>query len=300
MNNNEDFIYIEDFKNDVIRMIREINIKCDKLDDIYREYIKEAVKKEEHMMSLDVLFFQIELTKQDINNYMKLFNSFISKMYGQYYKLYIKIINSIKDTNIDLDTIFNDTPINYNFNPYDDINYKEYDFEEIQNVHNVITTILNCINQYISRQKYTVEDDEIRVKKGININHLVYEKTHDIELFNQKTKLFNNILTNYYDYQKKFLRRIMLKLKLLYFQIDSDIQFESVTHSRGRSSVTFKMNNLLEENKSNLNLETSLLSELDISHSPNKKTSEIVSNNVLGNIYKILIDHVLKFLCFRI
>ena len=43
MNNNEDFIYIEDFKNDVIRMIREINIKCDKLDDIYRNI--KAIKK---------------------------------------------------------------------------------------------------------------------------------------------------------------------------------------------------------------------------------------------------------------
>ena len=109
MNNNEEFIYIEDLKNDTERYIKEIQIKCIKLEEIYQEYIQEAIKKPTYLTSLDILFFQLELTKEDILNYKSLFNSFLSKMYGQYYKFYNKILNNLKDIHT-LD-IFNDTQI---------------------------------------------------------------------------------------------------------------------------------------------------------------------------------------------
>ena len=89
------FVFIEDYKNDTLRIVKEINNKIEKLEDIYKEYLDEAVKKEEYIMSLDVLFYQIELTKKDIKNYDDLFNSFLSRVYGQYYKLLTKIVNSL-------------------------------------------------------------------------------------------------------------------------------------------------------------------------------------------------------------
>ena len=65
MINNEEFIYIEDLKNDILRYIREINLKCIKLEQIYQEYIQEAIKKPIYLTSLDILFFQLELTNED-------------------------------------------------------------------------------------------------------------------------------------------------------------------------------------------------------------------------------------------
>lgn len=301
MIDNEKFIYIEDCKNDVFRLIKELNIKSHNLDEIYKEYLKEATKRDDYLMSLDVLFFQIELTKKDIANYTSLFYSFLSKMYGQYYKLYTKIYSSLKiEPNIN--DIFNETQLYFKFRPFNDINEENYSFEEIQSVHNATTSIINCLHQYISRQKYTVEDDEVRIKKGININHLVFEKTADIEIFSQKCKLYNNILINYYEYQTKFLRRMMLKFKLLFFQIDSDIQFESVTHSRGRNSITYKMESSLENNKNSVNIEQALLSDLDISNSPTKKQLEVSTypkKNIFEVIYEALFKKVLWVLCIR-
>ena len=269
MNNNEEFIYLDDFRNDVNRLIREITSKCNKLEHIYRQYIQEVVKKEDHLMSLDILFCQIELTKNDIGNYVNLFNNFLSKMYGQYFKLYNKIIRSLDE--IDTENIFNGVEVIKEFTNYNDIDLKMYSFSETQSIHNTITSILNSIHQYIQKRKYEVQDDEVRTKKGINISHLVYEKTHDIENLMQKLNLFNGILINYYEYQKKFFRRITLKLKLLYFQIDTDIQFETVTHKSVARSMTTKLDSVLMNNKSNPNIENILLNELDISHSPPKK-----------------------------
>ena len=280
------FVFIEDCKNDTIRIIKEINNKIEKLEDIYKEYLQEATQKEEHMMTLDILFFQIQLTKKDIDNYTSLFNSFLSTVYGQYYKLYTKITHSLNNVNVN--DIFNDTPVMYNFNPYDDINEKKYSWEEITKVHDVIITIINLINLYISRQKFTVEDDQVRIRRGININHLVYQKKHDIEVLSQEIKLFDNILISYYDYQKKFLRRLMLKLKLLFIQIDTDIQFETVTYK----------NDLVDENKRNDKLEKILLSELDITQSPIKRKPNI-NENVFTVMYTFFFKKIAWLICIR-
>ena len=88
MSDSNDFIEIEDYKNDIFRIISEIEGKCDSLENIYKEYLKQATKTKDYLMSLDTLFFQLNLTKKDINNYSELFSLFIYQMYGQYYKFY--------------------------------------------------------------------------------------------------------------------------------------------------------------------------------------------------------------------
>jgi len=244
MNNNEDFLYIEDCKNDIYSLIKDINEKCTNLEDLYKEYLQEVLKHDTHLMSLDVLFFQIELTYEDIKNYTSLFNEFLSRMYGMYYKLYIKIINSLKD--IKLDNIFGNN-VFFKPTPFDDLNKREYNFDETEKIHTTIINIMTSITQYISKQKYSIEDDEVYSKthKGININQLVFEKTHDNEILLQKTKLFNSILENYYEYQKKFLKRMILKLKVLQFQINSDIEFQT-SKRESKNNVNVNVNDYIE------------------------------------------------------
>ena len=97
MINNEDFLYIEDCKNDIDRIIKDVNVKCENIEQIYKEYIKEAVSKEEFVSTLDKMLFQIEITRQDTENCIELYRMFIYKIYGQYYKFYIKIINILQN-----------------------------------------------------------------------------------------------------------------------------------------------------------------------------------------------------------
>ena len=74
MCDSNDFIEIEDFKNDITRIIGEIESKCESLEGIYKEYLKQATKTQDYLMSLDTLFFQLNLTKKDLNNYSNLFD----------------------------------------------------------------------------------------------------------------------------------------------------------------------------------------------------------------------------------
>ena len=74
----DQFVFIEDCKNDTIRIIKEINNKTEKLEEIYKEYLQEATKKEDHMMTLDILFFQIQLNL--IDNFPLIYSHHVIQM----------------------------------------------------------------------------------------------------------------------------------------------------------------------------------------------------------------------------
>ena len=171
--------------------------------NIYKEYLKQATKTKDYLMSLDTLFFQLNLTKKDINNYSTLFNLFIYQMYGQYYKFYKKILHNLE--NVDKTELFKDLVYEKNFTSYTDLNFKEYSFDEIRSIHNLIVSIMTCISNYIEKQKYEIEDDDIRVNKGVSIDTLVFEKRRFNDILMNENRLFHSIMKKFYDYQKKIM-----------------------------------------------------------------------------------------------
>lgn len=250
-----DFIKIEDYKNDITRIIEEIDEKCIQLDSIYKRYIKQTETNSEFSMSLDTLFFQIYLTKRDAHNYTELFNLFLYQMYGQYYKLLMKMKSNYSEN---LSIIENLSSLE--FSSFDDIHYKMYSFEETSKINDNIINIMSAVKAFISKGEYEIEDDTVRVNKGIGIDNLVFEKQHYIQILSTKNILHTEMLNKLYKYQSKTLSRIMLKLKLLYFQIVSDIQFESFNYST-RESMTNALDNKLKNVAHKQNFEDLLMEE---------------------------------------
>tara|TARA_B110001450_G_scaffold200990_1_gene189994 strand:- start:488 stop:1324 length:837 start_codon:yes stop_codon:yes gene_type:complete len=263
----DSFIKIEDRKNDIYRIIEEIDGKCIQLDSIYKKYVKQTEINSQFTMSLDTLFFQISLTQKDAKNYRDLFNLFLYQAYGQYYKLLVKIRGSYCENEEILENI---TKIE--FSPFDDINYRLYSFEEIVKIHETIINIINNVKIYVTKSEYEIEDDTVRVDKGIGIDNLVFEKKHHNEIFINKNKLHNEMLTKLYQYQLKTLSRIMLKLKLLYFQIVSDIQFESFNYA-SRESITKTLDDKLKNAANKQNFEDLLMDEFKYQREPAKSSN---------------------------
>jgi hypothetical protein len=287
MSDSADFIEIEDYKNDIFRIISEIEGKCDSLENIYKEYLKQATKTKDYLMSLDTLFFQFNLTKKDINNYSTLFNLFIYQMYGQYYKFYKKILHNLE--NVDKTELFKDLVYEKNFTSYNDLNFKEYSFEEIRSIHNLTVSIMTCISNYIEKQKYEIEDDDIRVNKGVSIDTLVFEKRRFNDILMNENRLFHSIMKKFYDYQKKIMKRIMLKLKLLYFQIDTDIQFESFNYSP-RQSITPNIDSKFRKVAKQKDFESILLQEFNY--------SPVVKTNIFTSVKLFIFKFLTKFCIF--
>ena len=289
MCDSNDFIEIEDFKNDITRIILEIETKCESLENIYKEYLKQATRTHDYLMSLDTLFFQLNLTKKDLNNYSNLFDTFIYQMYGQYYKFYRKILYNL--LNVDKTELFKDITYEKDFTPYEDLNFKEYSFEEIKSIHNTIISIMTSINTYIEQQKYEIEDDDVRVSKGVSIDTLVFEKRRFNQILLNENKLFESIRKKFYDYQKKIMKRIMLKLKLLYFQIDTDIQFESFNYTP-RQSITANIDSKFKQIAKQEDFESILLQEFT------PKQQIVVSNSIFSSIKIYILKFLSKFCIF--
>ena len=147
---------------------------------------------------------------------------------------------------------------------------------------------MSCIDNYIQKQKYEIEDDNVRVNKGVSIDTLVFEKTHFTQILSNEYILFNCILKKYYDYQKKILKRIMLKLKLLYFQIDTDIQFESFNYSP-RQSVTANIDAKFKKIARQEDFESILLQEFD--------SKQVVASNPFLDFFKMYIFKFFSKFC---
>lgn len=288
MSDSNDFNEIEDFKNDIYRIISETRCKSDSLENIYKEYLKQATKTKDYLMSLDTLFFQLNLTKKDIDNYSELFDLFVYQMYGQYYKFYKKILHNL--ANIDKTELFKDLVYEKNFTSYTDLHFKEYSFDEITRIHNLIVSIMTCITNYVEKQKYEIEDDDIRVKKGVSIDTLVFEKRRFNDILMNENRLFHSIMKKFYDYQKKIMKRVTLKLKLLYFQIDTDVQFESFNYSP-RQSITSNIDSKFRKVAKQEDFESILLREFDY--------SPVVENDIFTSVKLFMVKFLTRFRIFN-
>ena len=278
----DDFVKIEDYRNDISRILDEIEEKCVHLKSTYNQYIKQTEKNKAFIMTLDTMLYQISLADLELADHKKFFNYHIYYTYGQYYKLYIRIKNGFSELHF---SDFYKEAQRIEFDPFDDINFKYYPFENIIKIHNWIINFISNIKMYITKSNYEIEDDTVRVKNGISIDNLVFEKKHLVETLKNKIILHISTITKFYTYQKKVMSRIMLKIKLLYFQLDSDIKFETFSYNP-RQSLTNVIDGRLETLTKQNNFANILMEEFEGTHPINPFW--IFSNRIIN-----------KFLIFR-
>ena len=91
------FETIKDYKNDIDNVFRYIKNKTEILTCMYNDYLKEIKDTVNYRLSLDSFNFQTKLINIEHDNYNKIFKFFINRMYGDYYKLYNKLIDYVKN-----------------------------------------------------------------------------------------------------------------------------------------------------------------------------------------------------------
>jgi len=244
---NTDFLCIKDSKNTIDKFFREITFKLNRLSVIYRDYIKKSNLSEEYLISLDTLNFQEILIKTDVANYKNLYDTFLNQCYCQYFKLYQKIVIFLTkkyrfEKDITLDILTTKT-----FTIYKDLQEHRYEFTETENIYQTICDIILYIKNYVNKQTYHLKDDEIKIQNGIYIQNLLYEKKHDIDMLDDKIDLYNKMLENYMVFQDNFLKRMLLKMKVLYSQINADISLETIDCDK--VSITTKINQYFKSHR---------------------------------------------------
>ena len=217
------FETIKDYKNDIDNVFRYIKNKTEILSCMYNDYLKEIKDTVNYRLSLDSFNFQTKLINIEHDNYNKMFKFFINRMYGDYYKLYNKLIDYVKN-NVKNVKIVNDNQ----YPKYKDLEVNvEYNIEIIDDVYSNILSILTELSNYCLKENHLIKEITKKQNNGININNFLNEKKYSIIILEQKINFYYEILKGYIEFQKKFFKRLYLKLKLIYAQLCHDINLET-------------------------------------------------------------------------
>jgi len=217
------FETIKDYKNDIDNVFRYIKNKTEILSCMYNDYLKEIKDTVNYRLSLDSFNFQTKLINIEHDNYNKIFKFFINRMYGDYYKLYNKLIDYVKN-NVKNVKIVNDNQ----YPKYKDLEVNvEYNIEIIDDVYSNILSILTELSNYCLKENHLIKEITKKQNNGININNFLNEKKYSIIILEQKINFYYEILKGYIEFQKKFFKRLYLKLKLIYAQLCHDINLET-------------------------------------------------------------------------
>jgi len=217
------FETIKDYKNDIDNVFRYIKNKTEILSCMYNDYLKEIKDTVNYRLSLDSFNFQTKLINIEHDNYNKIFKFFINRMYGDYYKLYNKLIDYVKN-NVKNVKIVNDNQ----YPKYKDLEVNvEYNIEIIDDVYSNILSILTELSNYCLKENHLIKEIKKKQNNGININNFLNEKKYSIIILEQKINFYYEILKGYIEFQKKFFKRLYLKLKLIYAQLCHDINLET-------------------------------------------------------------------------
>ena len=187
MNNelNNSFETIKDYKTDIENILGYINNKVEELNSIYNNYLKEINDTLTYRISLDTFNFQTKLIDIENNNNNTLLKMFFNRIYGDYYKLYKKLIEYVK-VNVQIIKII----YNNNYPKYKDLEqFIDYPFDSTQNIFSEILSILNELNNYVIKENHNIKEIQKKQNNGININNFLNERKYSSVILEQKIKL---------------------------------------------------------------------------------------------------------------
>ena len=288
----KNFTQITDYKKSIENTLFYIKNKIDSLTDIYKEYCN--IKSDSfNIKTLDTFKFQNKLILIEYNSNIKIYKIFMNRMYGDYYKLFIDIN---KYCTSDVPKLKMNVSTDYEI--YKDLEIeKEYSFDITTDLFSEMLSILTDLDNYISIENRNLTEYQLNKKNGINISSFVLDKEYNLNMIENKSNMFYNILLEFTNFQIKTLRRILLKLRVSYTQINSDIQLENGIYKnlnkietpqqkyskRNKQSISFNLKDkLMNDNNENEN---------ESDNSDNSKIENLV-NDEIDKIFNIDITKI--------
>jgi len=266
----EDFMNISKLKDDNIVTLGILSHKINKLKELYAEFIKNN-KQNMFIFGLDSFHFQGKLIDIEYDDMNRLFLAITNRMYCEYFKLY-KIIIEYISKNITDQKLLDLIKVNNNYPIYKDLEpFKVYDFTLIQNIHEIIITLLYSINSCVINKESELNMYKIKNNTGLNIDNFVNTFNFNIIIMREKLTLFVTYIEFFHKLHNKYFKRFTTKVQLMFGQINHDITFEDTDQTK-----KIKRNSLLTTIKGE-HVDMKVLQE--IKNSINSADNSSVSSN---------------------
>ena len=145
------FNLIIDLKESNISTMQLLDIRIKKIKEIYSEFI--SINREQlFIFTLDSFHFQSKLIDIEYEDMARIFHAITNRMYCDYYKLFKIIVEYIVE-NVPDKKLIELIKVNNNYPVYKDLEpFKQYDFQYIQSLHEIVLVILIHLHGYISKK----------------------------------------------------------------------------------------------------------------------------------------------------
>ena len=251
------FCGIVDMKEANLDILHNLETRIKKIKEMYSEFIS-TNRDTLFVFTLDSFHFQSKLIDLEYEDMKRMYLSITNRMYCDYYKLF-KIIIEYVNENVPDKKLAELIKVHDNFPVYKDLEpFKQYDFQNVQGLHEIILVILTYMHSFITNKDHDLKVYQNKNQIGLNIDSFVSTFSFNNVVMNQRAMLFINYMEFFHKLHTKYLKRFTTKVNLMLSQINNDIKLD--THHDSKAAKKDTMNELKEHN-----LDKKLLQELKVS-----------------------------------
>ena len=262
---------IVDLKEANIQVLKILESKIQQIKTMYTDFIQ-SNREQLFVFTLDSFHFQRKLVDLEFEDMNRMFLSITNRMYCDYYKLF-KIMVEYVEENIPEKKLQELIRVHNNFPVYKDLEpFKQYDFQYIQSLHEIILVILTYIHTFITNKEHDLKVYQTKNQTGLNIDSFVSTFSFNTTMMNQRAFLFINYIEFFHKSHTKYLKRFTMKVNLMLSQLKNDIKMDSPMESK-----TVKKDMLAD--LKDQNVDHDLLKELRVSISADDMSQSHVSSS---------------------
>jgi len=248
------FMEIISTRNDVNVFLEDLNVKIIRLKEIYSDFIKNNSNNNIFLFALDALHFQSKIIDIEYDDMNRIFFAINNRMYCEYFKMH-KIILEYISENIKHDKMIDSVNLEHCFTPYKDLEpYRQYDFEEMKQIHDKIIILISALNGYVLNRQRDLKTHREKNANGLNIDNFISAFNYDILMIQEKVTMFISYMSYFHKMHLKYLKRFSTKVQLMYSQINNDIKFDKTADMNNKTQKKNLLNAIASEHKADKNL----------------------------------------------
>ena len=217
----------------------KIKTKIGEIDTIKKtirqNYLTYIAKENEHFFGLDSFHFQNKAIELEHKNMLELYHFIDNRIYGDYYKLFSMIYESLK-SQLTETQLYKVKELHHfkNYTIYKDLEpFKIYEFNLINQIHQDIVLVLTNINEMFMENESNIMEHRKHLHLGMNIDNYVINQKYMNYHLKMSNDLHENYLQVFHKYHNNLLHKYLEKIELFYKQIchhkedQCDVEFSS-------------------------------------------------------------------------
>ena len=193
-------------------------------------------KKKIFIYCLDSFFFQYKILLLELEHYDKVNKAVFNRMYGDYYKLFLGIVENCRNNAFEIDGLINMESIP----PYKDIDANvEYKTEDLVKLHAGILEILKQLSTHYEDKNANIQSHDEASDIGFSITSFLDTLGYENRLLYEQINLYNSYLQFYHSSQNGYLDKTLGKMETFRADIDKEIL---VNHKNVKTDSMTKFN----------------------------------------------------------